>query len=615
MKYTTFSLFAVFFLVCSSLPAQNWKPVEGRIQTRWAAEVDPDQPWPEYPRPQLKRDRWQNLNGLWRYQITPLESGRPSDWAGDILVPYPLESALSGVGKSLDQQQELWYYRSFQVPKDWSEHRIRLHFGAVDWEAEIWVNGQRMGMHQGGYDPFSLDITPALRERGEQEVWVRVWDPSSEGTQPRGKQVTRPGGIWYTPVSGIWQTVWIEPVPELYITDLELSPDIDRNILAVQVHLNRDALDNTVIQLQASDGSGNNFQAGGQAGQIVEMPIPDAHWWSPDDPFLYDLTVTLLRDEEPIDEVDSYFGMRKFSIQEDERGFYRFQLNNEYIFPYGTLDQGWWPDGLYTAPTDEALKYDIATTKACGFNTIRKHVKVEPARWYYHCDKLGMLVWQDMPNGDEHASWRGPSGYDGREMERKAQSARQFMREWKAIIDANRKSPSIVMWVPFNEGWGQFQTEKVINWTMDYDTTRLVNGPSGGNFFPAGHTVDYHRYPGPGMADPREHAPVIMDGRAWLLGEFGGLGLPLEGHLWQADRNWGYRRYGTTEELRENYQDLIQKLIPLIGKGVAAAIYTQTTDVEGEINGLMTYDRDIVKMGAAYIKSVSNSLYAPQNRQ
>jgi beta-galactosidase/beta-glucuronidase len=264
---------------------------------------------------------------------------------------------------------------------------------------------------------------------------------------------------------------------------------------------------------------------------------------------------------------------------------------------------------LYTAPSDEALQYDIEMTKACGFNTIRKHVKVEPARWYYHCDKLGMLVWQDMPSGDISADWRGPSGYDGREMQRNGQSAHQFYTEWKAIMDANYNKPSIVMWVPFNEGWGQFNTVEVTNWTMEYDPSRLVNGPSGGNFFPVGHTVDHHQYPGPGMPDLKEHAPNIMEGRAWLLGEFGGLGLPLEGHLWQNDRNWGYRNYGTRDELVDNYTKLLEQFPALIKIGMSAAIYTQTTDVEGEVNGLMTYDRAILKMNAEKMKAVIDLIY------
>ena len=363
------------------------------------------------------------------------------------------------------------------------------------------------------------------------------------------------------------------------------------------------------LKVQAFEGNKKVATASGKLDAELSLHLDNPKLWSTDRPFLYDLKITLEKEGEQVDAVESYFAMRKISVGVGEDGHERLYLNNKPVFQLGTLDQGWWPGGLYTAPSDEALKYDIEVTKNCGFNMIRKHVKVEPARWYYHCDKMGMLVWQDMPNGDKGADWRGPSGYDGREMTRTAQSAHQFRKEWKAIMDAFYHFPSIVMWVPFNEGWGQFNTVEIINWTMDYDPSRLVNGPSGGNFFPAGHTVDQHQYPGPGMPDLHIHAPVITNGRVLVLGEFGGLGLALQGHLWQKDKNWGYRNYEDRSQLFDSYKKLIDKIPSLIKKGLAAAIYTQTTDVEGEVNGLMTYDREIIKMDEEKVKKINRQLY------
>lgn len=605
-------LLFIFLSCLSILPiaAQTaWQIKDGNILTKWSAEVNPENVLQEYPRPQMRRNQWFSLNGLWDYNILPANQSRNLSFDNQILVPFALESALSGVKKRVSAKEKIWYQRRFEIPEDWQDQQIILHFGAVDWEAKVWVNDQLVGTHQGGYDPFSFNITNVLLPDGPQDIVVSVWDPSSEGTQARGKQLTNPRGIWYTPVSGIWQTVWLEPVADFHIAHLTITPDIDQNKVTIDIGSNQYPKAAYSIQATVSDGAGNEFKTSSSNWPRLEVDIPSPKLWSPKSPFLYDLNIQIIKDQEVVDEVDSYFAMRKFSKAKDENGFDRFQLNNEFIFPYGTLDQGWWPDGLYTAPTDEALKYDIQVTKNAGFNTIRKHVKVEPARWYYHCDKLGMMVWQDMPNGDKNGPWRGPSGYDGRQMERSAQSAHQYYREWEAIIQANINKPSIVMWVPFNEGWGQFDTEEVINWTMQQDTTRLVNGPSGGNFFPVGHTVDYHRYPGPAMPNLEEHAPNIMKDRVWLLGEFGGLGLPMEGHLWQKDKNWGYRKYGSQAELTANYKQLIDQMPALQRKGMSAAIYTQTTDVEGEINGLMTYNRAILKMPAEQLKKINAVLY------
>ncbi len=602
--------FLIAILGYSNLNAQTyWQINADRITSKWANQVSPEHVWQEYPRPQMVRDQWLNLNGLWDYTIVDSNMGIPNSFDGQILVPFAVESALSGVSKRISENNVLWYKRTFEIPENWKGKNILLHFGAVDWETNVIVNGIKIGSHQGGYTPFSFDISHAVNASGTQELVVSVWDPTSNGTQPRGKQVVKPQGIWYTPVSGIWQTVWLEPVSSQSISSLRVTPDIDNDQLKIIANAKTNALEEYSVTYEAYEGTAKIASVEGELNLHANLTIENAKLWSPDNPFLYDLKVTLKRKGKTIDEIGSYFAMRKISVDIGNDGHERLYLNNEPLFQLGTLDQGWWPGGLYTAPSDEALKYDIEVTKNSGFNMIRKHVKVESARWYYHCDRLGMLVWQDMPSGDKSADWRGPSGYDGREMKRTAQSAHQFNKEWKEIMDAFYHFPSIVMWVPFNEAWGQFNTMKVINWTMEYDPSRLVNGPSGGNFFPAGHTVDQHQYPGPGIPDLNIHAPNIVEGRVLVLGEFGGLGLPVEGHLWQSERNWGYRNYDDREELVNSYKKLIDKIPALIKKGLAAAIYTQTTDVEGEVNGLMTYDREIIKMEAAKVKEINSLLY------
>ncbi|WP_419211104.1 glycoside hydrolase family 2 protein [Maribacter sp. X9] len=609
MSKDKFYVVIIFYLlggICYSQEKQDANTE--RIQTRWAKEVSAENALTEYPRPQMVRKEWKNLNGLWQYNVQQ-ESNIPTDFDGQILVPFAIESRLSGVQKRISKNEILWYRRTLEIPSNWKNDRVLLHFGAIDWEAIVFVNGIKIGMHQGGYDPFTFDITHALNSSGPQELIVRVWDPTSDGTQARGKQVTEPNGIWYTPVSGIWQTVWMEPVPKSFIQSIRITPDIDTDKVMIAVQGDRNLSKDHTLEFNIYEGVEKVASGRGFFGKVVELKIENPKLWSPNSPFLYDIEIALSKGGKTMDKVKSYFGMRKISINKDANGHSRILLNNEVLFHYGTLDQDWWPDGLYTAPTDEALRYDIEVTKQLGFNTIRKHVKVEPARWYYHCDKIGMLVWQDMPNGDKSADWRGPSGYDGREMNRSAQSAHQYYQEWKAIIDANYNHPSIVMWVPFNEAWGQFNTVNTINWTMDYDRSRLVNGPSGGNFFPAGHTVDEHRYPGPGMPEVALHAPEIMKDRVLILGEFGGLGLPMEGHLWQNKNNWGYRTLTGREELLKSYKMLIDEFPPLIKKGLAAAIYTQTTDVEGEINGLITYDREIIKMDTEKMHVINQSLY------
>mgnify|MGYP005811393839 CR=1 FL=1 len=598
---------ALLFIIVSAQGQSSWKMVEGRISSPWSKDVSATNPLPEYPRPQLVREGWTNLNGLWDFAIRPGKDSIPASYDGKILVPFAAEAALSGVGKNVGAENRLWYRRTVTLPANAKGKNVLLHFGAVDWQCEVYVNGKRAGKHEGGYDPFTFDITPLLR-KGTQEIVVSVWDPSDDGPQPRGKQVKKPHAIWYTPVTGIWQTVWLEAVPKTYIMSTRHVPDIDKGTLQVTTIINNLQPGD---QLKVTAFKDNKIVAeeswSGMAGTIT---IPNAELWSPSNPVLYDLQFTLTRKNKVIDVVKSYFAMRKISMGTDNNGIQRMLLNNVFLFHFGPLDQGLWPDGLYTAPTDEALKFDIVKTKEMGFNMIRKHVKVEPARWYYHCDKLGMLVWQDMPSGDMGNEWDSRPGIIGKatSKNRTPESEKIFKTEWKAIMDACFNFPSIVVWVPFNEAWGQFKTEEIVNWTMEYDPSRLVNTASGGNFHPVGHILDMHNYPEPVIPDPE----LFGKDRVVVLGEYGGLGLPLEGHTWQSKDNWGYQSFANKEALLEKYKSFILRLEPLISKGLSAAVYTQTTDVEIETNGLMTYDREVIKMPAATLHAEHQRLYNPQ---
>lgn len=604
MRITLATIFLSFTLCAQAQP--GWQMVEGKISTPWAKQVNADRPLPEYPRPQMVRDLWTNLNGLWDYSIKPAQDSTPTAYDGKILVPYAVEAALSGVGKTVGADQKLWYRKSVTIPSTYKGKNVLLHFGAVDWRCEVFVNGKLAGKHEGGYDPFSYDITKLLR-KGTQDIVVSVWDPSDDGPQPRGKQVNKPHGIWYTPVTGIWQTVWLEAVPATYIMQTRQVPNIDNGTLQVTALVNNlqagDQLKVTALQ------NGKAVAEQTWSGMSGTLTIPNAELWSPDSPTLYDLEFTLIRKNKTIDHVKSYFAMRKISVGTDENGIQRMLLNNVFLFHFGPLDQGWWPDGLYTAPTDEALKFDIVKTKEMGFNMIRKHVKVEPARWYYHCDKLGMLVWQDMPSGDMGNVWEPRPAIIGKgtSKERTPESEKIFKTEWKAIMDATINFPSIVVWVPFNEAWGQFKTEEIVKWTMEYDPSRLVNAASGGNFHPVGHIFDLHNYPEPAMPDPQ----IFGKDRVVVLGEYGGLGLPLEGHTWQAKDNWGYQSFSDEKALLEKYTSFIVRMEPLISQGLSAAVYTQTTDVEIETNGLMTYDRSVIKMPVETLHREHKRLYNP----
>ena len=600
-------LIACGLAVLSATASAQWKPVGNKIKTPWAEKIDPANVLPEYPRPIMERNDWKNLNGLWEYAIVP-KGETPEAYDGQILVPFAVESSLSGVGKTVGKDKELWYKRTFTVPGSWKGKNVLLNFGAVDWKADVWVNGIKVGQHTGGYAPFSFDVTPALNAKGDNELTVKVWDPTSDGPQPRGKQTCKPEGIWYTSVTGIWQTVWMEPVDRCHIANVRTTPDIDRKTLTVDV-ATKGATDAEVVTVKVLDGDRVVATGKALAGQTIEMRMPDdMKLWSPASPFLYAMEVSLASGGKVTDQVGSYAAMRKYSVRKDKHGIMRLQLNNKNLFQFGPLDQGWWPDGLYTAPTDEALLYDIQKTKDFGYNMIRKHVKVEPARWYTHCDKLGIIVWQDMPNGDREPEWQMYNYFTGSELNRTPESEAHYRREWKEIMDYLYSYPCIGVWVPFNERWGQFKTVEIAEWTKQYDPSRLVNPASGGNHFPCGDMLDLHHYPNPTL-------DFYDAGRPTVLGEYGGIGWAIKEHLWAPDRNWGYVKFNSSKEVTDEYADYADQLYNLISRGFSAAVYTQTTDVEMEVNGLMTYDRKVIKVDEARIKAINERICNSLNQE
>ena len=583
---------------CNSTRNVEWIPAGDRIMTEWGENLDPSNVHQEYPRPQMVRERWANLNGFWKYAITPADA-EPVAMDGQILVPFAVESALSGVGRFVSENEALWYEREFTVPRGWNGDRVILNFGAVDWKAEVYVDGQKAGEHTGGYTPFSFDITDLLANGRKHTLKLKVTDGTDKWFQPRGKQVSRPHGIWYTAVTGIWQTVWMEAVPAAHVNSYYAEADIDAGTLSVTVDAEVEAGDIVKIQLLA-DGAP---VAEGE-GKAVTLAVPDMKLWSPSDPYLYDLVIKVVRDGKEIDSVKGYTAMRKISYAQDESGHKRMLLNNEPLFQYGPLDQGWWPDGLYTAPTDEALAFDIVKTKELGYNLIRKHVKVEPARWYWHCDRLGMLVWQDMPSIADNSTnvWDNRTYKRGTDTPVTDEGKANYYNEWAEIIEDFKGFPCIVCWVPFNEAWGQFDTDEVVKFTRSLDPSRLINYASGGNFVKcSGDIIDLHNYPHPDMyLYDKDYINV--------LGEYGGIGWPVEGHLWQPDRNWGYVQFKSADEVLDTYEKYADMLIDLIDDGFAAAIYTQTTDVEGEVNGLMTYDRKVIKLDMDRLNAINTKV-------
>lgn len=584
-------LVAVTLLATSGQVAcqQGWQMKPVSIQTRWAKDVSPAKPLPEYPRPQLSRPKWTNLNGLWDYAITDSSQTAVKQFEGKILVPYPVESALSGVKKNLQPSQLLWYRRTIN-PSLKAGEKLLLHFGAVDYQSTVYLNGTAIGGHTGGYQSFSFDISDKLKD-GENELLIKVWDPSDKGNNPHGKQVLNPGGIMYTPSSGIWQTVWMETVPEQFIAGLKLTPDVDGSNVKINVRSDADA--QVVIET-------GETKITGKTNADIIIPVKNAKLWSPDEPYLYDVSVTLNKDV-----VKSYFGMRKIEVKKDAQGIDRIFLNNKYTYNLGTLDQGFWPDGLYTAPTDEALRFDIEAIKAMGFNTIRKHIKIEPARWYYYADKLGMLVWQDMVN---------PGGVGLTD-----QAKQQFEKESAENIAQLYNHPSIVTWVLFNEGWGEYDQARLAKWMKEQDPTRLVNGHSGAAIVDGkldeekakmviaksenSDMTDIHSYPPPAL-------PVHSSGKALVLGEFGGIGVQVHEHLWDdVASGWGYGGTVSGGQMKRNYQIMIDSLIAFEKRGLSASIYTQPFDVEAEQNGIMTYDREMVKIPFEQLRNIHQKLW------
>lgn len=607
IKNETVMKYLLTLMLCGSLlvaSAQDYKAAPVSLTTKWGKKVTPDNAWREYPRPQLVRKEWQNLNGLWDYAILKKGAATPKKYDGKILVPFGIESSLSGVGKSLLPDQELWYKTNFTIPANWNGKDIILHFDAVDWETNVWVNGKKVGSHKGGSDPFRFNIAPHLKKGGRQELTVSVWDPTDSDFQARGKQALQPKGIWYTPVSGIWQTVWMEPVAKSAITSLDPVPDIDAG--NVTFNLKGKNAEGKNLKITVKDKGKTVKEFSGIFKTKLTLSVPDAKLWTPEAPHIYDVEVELKEGQKTVDRFSTYFAMRKISMKADEQGFVRLMLNHKPVFHYGTLDQGWWPDGLLTPPSDEAMKYDMIMLKEMGFNTIRKHIKVEPSRFYYHADTMGILLWQDMPSGfkwPDHPSHVG--AYDKEDWVRPAASAKQFEAEWKSIMDHLRFFPSIVMWVPFNEGWGQYDTKRIAEWTRKYDPTRLVNAPSGWTDRGVGDVLDAHQYPGPGM-----YEFSLANGRSMVLGEFGGLGLVTKNHIWDPNkRNWGYKTYTKKQVLIDEYTELMHNMKVMIPRGLSAAIYTQTTDVEGEVNGLLTYDREVIKIPVDLLQKLHRPLY------
>jgi hypothetical protein len=560
------------------------------IMTPFAKDVSRTSPWPEYPRPQLTRADWLNLNGVWEFQPGKKDDATPlgKTLSGEILVPFAPESALSGV---MQHHDRLWYRRAFTVPANWTGKQVLLHFGAVDYETEVFVNGKSVGTHKGGYDPFTFDITSALTGSGPQELIVRAFDPTNAGGQPRGKQTLRPGGIMYTPTSGIWQTVWLEPVSTGGIETLKIVPDVEGGSVKITIDPLGDAPADSEVAISVKDGDRVVATAKGKPGTELTIKVPDAKLWSPDSPFLYDVQATVLSGGKALDDVKSYFGMRKIELGKVD-GITKMLLNGKFVFQIGPLDQGFWPDGIYTPPSEEALKFDIQSMKDLGFNMVRKHIKVEPARWYYWTDKLGLLVWQDMPSANSYDDQPTPPV-----------DKPEYKSELTRLVDNLHNHPSIIMWVTFNEGQGQHDTRELVDMVKKLDPTRLVNQASGGEHHNAGDVYDIHAYPPPRAPEPKAD-------QALAVGEYGGIGLMVKGHLW-AGTNGGYTNVESPEDLIERYAEFTFMLKDFRDhNGLSAAVYTQITDVETELNGLLTYDR-IPKMDIAQIAKANRFELVP----
>ncbi len=582
------------------------------LKTRWTDSVDSACPRNEYPRPQMARDEWLCLNGEYDYAITPDTNERPKNFDGRITVPFAIESLLSGVGHTLMPDERLWYRRGFTLPESFKGRRILLHFEAVDWQCEVYVNNVNVGGHTGGYCPFTFDITDCLND-GENELIVRVYDPTDSGWQQRGKQVHKSKGFWYTSTSGIWQPVWIEPVASNYIEKIRLTPDIDKSVLALKINKSSEGGRLTAKVLK----EGKEIFSG-EISEECEIPVSDLRLWSPEDPFLYDLEISL-EDGGATDTVKSYFGMRKFGIGKDMAGIPRLMLNNAPYFQRGLLDQGYWPDGGLTAPCDEAMIFDIEEMKKLGFNMLRKHIKTEPARWYYHCDRLGMIVWQDMISGGKALNPIYAGGLPNINVHVKDNQYKMFNRdlpEWREqfkeelfeVIDSLYNYTCIGCWVPFNEGWGQFDAREIGEKVKAYDPSRVIDHASGWHDQGGPDFKSVHKYIFPvHMPTKRRQA-----GRPFVLSEYGGYSRTIEGHVWNLQRSFGYVKFRSKVSLSQGYRRLHEdQIIPLIEKGLSATVYTQVSDVEFEVNGIYTYDREILKMDADIIKKINSEMILP----
>ena len=579
----------------------NWAPKGNKIKTKWGINLDINNIWNEYPRPQLERKDWINLNGPWLYSITEEWSNKPSKADGIILIPFPIESSLSGVMKNITKEDIIWYEKDIEIPLNWSDKNILLNFGAVDWKCIIYINDIKVGEHTGGFSAFNFDITNYLR-KGINKLIVKVIDPTNQGYQPRGKQVLNPKKIYYTAISGIWQTVWLEPVNKDYIQNLEINNDFDNKEIKINFKLNSQKRLPISLSLEYKGQNIKKVKGISNDNITINLENNDFHPWSTYEPNIYTIKAELFNEKNQlIDSIESYTTIRKIEQRKDENGYYRIYLNNKKIFNMGVLDQGYWPDGLYTPPSEEAMICDINKLKELGFNTIRKHVKIEPYRYYYYCDIIGMLIWQDMPSGDQGKNIRKQYKLDkGTDRRRSKASIETYYKEWGEIIDNLKFFQCIIIWIPFNEGWGQFDTEKVANFTIKKDSTRLLNVASGGNHRKGGNIFDLHHYPEPSQS-------MIYKDEINVIGEYGGLGLEIYNHTWKKN-NWGYVKLKSKEEVTEKYVEFIDEIINLTKNGTSAAIYTQTTDVEIEINGLITYDRAEMKIDEEKIKEANFKL-------
>lgn len=589
------------------MPAMAWTPQGDKIKTEWAEKVTPQNVWQNYPRPQLKRTEWTNLNGLWQYAVTDMTIEKKKvKFQGEILVPFSIESSLSGVAQTFTPENKLWYRREFTVADQSNDKITLLHFGAVDYECNVWVNDKLVGNHKGGNNPFTFDITKYLKKKGPQVLELSVVDPTDTESITRGKQQLNQRGIWYTPVSGIWQTVWMETVEESHIVSILPQANISKNTVTLHFDI-AEKERRQDLNIRILDGQKVLANINERVNDKIEIKLPETILWTPETPKLYTIKAELVEKNVILDRVESYFAMREVSTVTDDKGYRRVGLNGKAIFQWGTLDQGWWPDGLLTPPSAEAMLWDMVQLKNMGFNTIRKHIKVEPALYYYYADSLGIMMWQDMPSGyatqrqkvefldsESKEDWNAP-----------ADVAAQRQKELNEMIDNLRFFPSITTWVIFNEGWGQHNTKAITAWAQQKDPTRLINAVSGWTERYVGNFYDIHNYPATSMIFPQ-----YCGNRISVLGEFGGLGLPVKEHLWNPNmRNWGYKNMDGSVDFVNDYSRLIYDLETLIAQGLSAAIYTQTTDVEGEVNGLITYDRKVIKLPAPFLNILHSRLF------